>query len=425
MSAVTAGPSGDRLTKLIGLILATGLALGLWVPGILAASYGLLGLIGLAQLIARPSSLSDLALLERLFLAAIGAWITLWLSAWALNGFSDAGRDGLGRLLRLLPIFFILPLMHQRPCLASWWWHGLMLGAGTAGFYALWFWFSGQQGDYGSRVDGVTNPIYFGSLCLAFAMMLLGRFFISNQAPLSQRLILVICITLALAATALSGVRGAWLSFPLLALILMSLSRRRSALVAGSLRPLWLLGIVATGGVLLIWLLNGRVSETVDDLAILAREGHSSGAIGLRLAMWQVAIDTWWQQAWLGSGPGGFREQLLVQIEQGHLAHNDFAHFRHPHNQYLSALYIAGVPGLFAVALMILLPMLHLLSPRFHRQPEQAALAWSGLAALAVLGVMAASESLFERNLGIVSFGLLVSASLGLSATNAAKPSQV
>ncbi|MGY6588789.1 MAG: O-antigen ligase family protein [Wenzhouxiangella sp.] len=424
MTTVAAGAAGDRLTVVTGLILATGLGLGLWLPGAMAASYALLGLFGLGLVVSRPKALHQLGTFDRVFLAAVGAWILLWLASWALNGLSDAGHDGLGRVLRLLPIFFILPLIRHRPGLAAWWWRGLMAGAGTAGAYALWFWFSGQVGDYGSRVEGVTNPIYFGSLALALAMMLLGRLFILEQAPAHQRLLLVVCITLALTATALSGVRGAWLAIPLLALVLLVLARRHSALLPGTFRPLGLLAVVAVGGGLLIWLLNGRVSETVDDLATLAREGHSSGAIGLRLAMWQIAFDTWWQQAWLGSGPGAFREALLARIDAGQLAHDDFAHFRHPHSQYLSALYIAGIPGLVAITLMFLLPLLHLLSARLHQQPEQAALAWSGLALLVVLAVMAASESLFERNLGIVAFGLLVTVALGLNPGTSPKAAQ-
>ncbi|MGY6630179.1 MAG: O-antigen ligase family protein [Wenzhouxiangella sp.] len=419
MTTIT-GQAGDRLTVVIGLIIATGLALGLWMPGVMAASYGLLGLIGLVTLVARPSALLALPPLERAFLAAVAAWIVLWLGAWALNGFAEAGRDGLGRVLRLLPVFFILPLIHQRTGLTDWWWRGLMAGAASAGAYALWFLLTGQQGDYGSRVEGVTNPIYFGSLSLAFAMMLLGRLFMAAKASAGQRSILIGCIALALTATALSGVRGAWLTLPFLALILLGLSRSRSTIWPDTPGPLRFLALIAVVAVTLIWLLNGRVSETIEDLSSLAQHGHSHGAIGLRLAMWQVALDTWWQQPWLGSGPGAFRDQLLAGIEQGRLSSEEFGHFRHPHSQYLSALYIAGLPGLAALALMFLLPLLSLLAPGRHQHPEQAALAWSGIALLVVLSVMAGSESLFERNLGVVSFAFLVSLALGLASNGPA-----
>src|SRR5690625_1221083 len=74
----------------------------------------------------------------------------------------------------ILAVPFYLYLRRVRG-IESAWWNGLVAGAIGAGVYALWFSLSGQTGQYGWRVTGPTNPIYFGGLVLAYALMLIPR----------------------------------------------------------------------------------------------------------------------------------------------------------------------------------------------------------------------------------------------------------
>lgn len=396
------------LGRLTGGLLFVVLTTGLIAPGTLQGVYLLLALIGMGWLTWQRSwRLSWLDQAERLLIVAVLVYVALWVAAWLAHGRSPEGAEGFTRVLRLLPMIPLLLFLRRVRGLAPWWWNGLIAGAVIAGLYALWFVLSGQTGAHGARVEGTTNPIYFGGFALAFALMLLPQL-TGGQASVSRRTLVLLAITLALVANALSGSRGAWLAIPALLLLYpLTLGRRLQPALRLGL-PLALLALSAaiiTGSVLLI---NGRYTETLLDLGRLHQGLPSDGAIGLRLGMWQLAWQQFMEQPLFGAGPGSFRHALLAAIDSGHLRADDYEGFRHPHNQYFSALLVAGLVGL--ASLLFLLGSAAWLFVRRLAPGDVpgAGLAWAGLSLVCVVAVMALSESLFDRNTGIAWFGLLV-----------------
>jgi O-antigen ligase len=159
--------------------------------------------------------------------------------------------------------------------------------------------------------------------------------------------------------------------------------------------------------------MNERAISGVDDVAALIRGEEADGTIGRRLALWRIAGGIIREQPIQGAGPGVFPDRVRAAVEAGELP-EEFLAYEHPHSEYLSALIHAGPLGLFALLLMFGIAL------RRHARVWQTGLkrtrylGWAGLAGLSTLAIMALSESLFERNIGVVWFGLLTALSAGL-----------
>lgn len=402
------------LARTTAFILFTALALGLVVPKLAGAAFLLLGLIGIVWL--EPGVFRSrlvLAAHEKLLVLAVTLFVGIWLLAWLVHGLDAFGGEDVGRILRLaliLPIYFYLRQVNGIEW--AWWW-GLAAGAAIAGLYALWFALFGEPGRWAERVGGPTNPIYFGGIVMAFALMLLPRVADAELRP-TARLAMAIALTLGLTASALSGSRGAWLALPpLLLLYVATLGSRQS--------PAWRFGVPAA--LLLVAALvsltpftplGDRFAEAVSEIrAWSSGEFIENGTLGMRWQMWSVSLQALGNHWLFGGGPGAF-DAILQQAGETGRIDPDLLHYEHPHNQFLSALLIAGIPGLLSFLLLLGLP-----ARRFARLWQTGLartrmLGWCGLAAMTVLGVMCLSESIFQRNSGIVWFALLTAGSSAL-----------
>jgi O-antigen ligase len=223
-----------------------------------------------------------------------------------------------------------------------------------------------------------------------------------------------LAIVLAFVANALSGSRGAWLAIPaLLAVYLFT---------AGAGQPIrWRLGVpaavLALGLVVLltpILPMSDRLDETLAELDLIAAGENGEGGLGLRVQLWEIAGGLIGAEPLTGTGPGSFRVALVESVQVG--AHDEvLLRYDHPHNQYLSAL-IAGGVGLLAVLILLFAAPVALVSPMSRRYSRQCRyLAWCALAAGVVIAVLALSESLFERNDGVVWFTFLAATTTALA----------
>jgi len=401
------------LDRSVALTVFTALSLGLVMPKVTGAAYLLLGLISLIWLsLARRWQPGDLMPIERLLFLSIGLYVLTWCLGWLGNGLDPAGLEAISRIARLLLIIPILLMVRQLDGIEAAWWRGLTVGALIAGSYAWWSYLSGIVGPHGERVVGPTNPLYFGGLSLAFALMLLPRLRDFSLPPL-VRLIAAGALFMAISASALSGSRGAWIVLPLLLLIyLFTLGRSQPTA--------WRFGVplafLAVAGAFLISPLspmNERAVDGISDVVALARGESAEGTLGRRIALWQIAAETIAEHPLRGAGPGVYPARVQAAVDSGRLP-ADFADYDHPHNEYLSALIQAGPAGLFTLLLMLGIAL------RRHARVWQTGLVrtrylgWSGLAGLATIAIMALTESLFERNSGIVWLGLIMALSGGL-----------
>lgn len=403
----------QRITQLSAVLLVLTLGLGLVLPKIAGFGFLALSLTAIVWLTWNRAWFDgQLIALERLFVAFLFLFVLIWVVAWWGHGLSQAGFDGIGRVLRLALIIPLFLFVRRVDGLDRAWWMGLIVGGCAAGGFAWWFFLSGQTATFESRVEGATNPIYFGGISLAIAVMLLAKLSDQDQSRASRGWVLI-AIVLAFCASLLSGSRGAWLALiPMMGLYVLTLGRRQP--------PRWRFGLPLIAGLGAVLVLitpsiptSERFVEGFYELSQLSQGEMTEGALGRRWHMWSMAFGSMHSHWLTGIGPGEFASTLQQAIERGE-ASELMADYTHPHNQYLSALTDAGI-----VLMLILVLLLATAARRFYRLwssglQRTRELGWAGLSAVVLLAVMALSESIFERNAGVVWFGLLTAGSMGL-----------
>jgi len=402
-------PASSWLARITALILFLGLALGLVLPKVAGGAFLLLALMGVIWLepgLARRRW--DLDGHERLLIFAVVAFVAVWLLAWLVHGLGPIGGDDVGRILRLLLIIPACIFLARVDGLERSWWAGLAAGAIVAGLYAIAFAVAGEPGTWAERVGGPTNPIYFGGVVLAFSVMLLPHLADSMARPV-VRASMAVAVVLGFVASALSGSRGAWLALlPLLVIYLFTLGTRQSSRVRFGM-PLAIIVFAVAIAMFPGVPLGQRVIDAFSAFDGAGGEIVREDTLAVRWALWQLSLDQL-RDAWLfGVGPDGFRAALEQAVAEGRVP-TWFLEYHHPHNQYISALMIAGLPGLITLLLLFGVP-LRRFAMLWRTGMERTRLCgWAGLAAIAVLAVMALSESIFQRNSGIIWFALLLAA---------------
>ena len=409
-------PAHHGLARATGLVLLLTLALGLVLPKWAGAGFLLLGLVSLVWLsVTRTWHLRGLHASERLLAIAATLYVLATLGGLVWHGFDPAGTQALGRILRLLLILPLFLYLRQIDGLAPYWWHGLVAGGLIAGGYAWWFLLSGQIGEFEDRVGGATNPIYFGGVALLMAFMLLPRLSDAQLHP-GARLLAAGGMLGGISASLLSGSRGAWVAaLPLLLLFLVSFMQQLPR-VWRYLVPLLLIGSVALLNLLPQVNMDQRMLDVAREISAAVQGRTLEGGVSERLQMWPIAIQLIHDQPWLGPGPGAFEAALAAAVAAGEV-HPQLLDYRHPHNQFLSALLYAGLPGLLGLILLFGLPLRRFWLMRQSSLVSTQQLAWCGLAAVTMLAAMAFSESIFERNIGVIWFSLILASTLGLLAS--------
>ena len=411
--ALTPVAADSLLGRAVAALVFAGLGLGLVVPKVAGAAFLLLAAISIVWLepvLTRRRGMPILIAGDGLILTAVLGFVGLWLAAWSVHGLGPIGTDDVGRTLRLLLIIPLYLFLRRVDGLDTALWRGLMLGGLLAGIHAIGTSLQGVDGPWQGRIGGASNPIYFGGVALAFALALLPRVS-SAQVPTAERVFAALAVLAALVATALSGSRGAWLALPLLLTIYaFSLARSQRPL------PRFGLPIAVAAATLLLTLLPGvplgeRVLDAFESIQQADQPLDPWDTLAVRWELWRVAADSIAAHPLFGGGPGAYREALEAAAASGAL-NPELLRYEHPHSQYLSALVINGPLGLLALLGLFGVPLVLAGSALRSEARITRHLAWSTLATVGVLAIVALGESIFQRNAGIVWFALLTSLTL-------------
>ncbi len=408
--------SDSVLGRAVAGLVVLGLGLGLIVPKVAGGVFLLLSAIAIVWLepaLTRRRTTPLTLPGDRLLLAAVGGFVGLWLAAWALDGFNTAGADDVGRILRLLLIVPLYLFLRRVRGLDNAIWWGVALGAVLAAAHAINLTMNPTANPWDARVGGATNPIYFGGVVLAFALILLPRAASPATEPV-ERIVAVLGLLAGVLAAALSGSRSAWIAVPLLLPVY-------AFVLARGQRPLrrfgWPLALVAAVGLLTLIPgvpLGDRIVDAFDSLQDANGALDPWDTLAVRWELWTVAAELITEHPVIGSGPGAFEAAMASATAAGSV-HPELVRYEHPHSQYLSALIINGIPGLVALLALFGIPIL-LAARRLGAECRTARqMAWSTIAAVGVLAVVALAESIFQRNAGIVWFALLTSLMLACS----------
>ena len=269
------------------------------------------------------------------------------------------------------------------------------------------------------RATGVVNPIIFGDLALLMGVMSLAGLGWFKKIKQWTIFFPILAFIAGILASALSLVRGGWISLPLILLIFILYSARRLSLKINLL----ILGLfVLTIGTIYLIPQTGvqnRIDSSVanveayfDSQKISDRARHTS--VGARFEMWRVAWIMFTENPIFGIGWGNFIEKNDELIAKG-LSTKHISVFYHPHNQFISALAKGGVLGGVAVIIFYLFPAIAFYKViGKSRNPEYHRIALAGL--ILVIGYIGFSltESILERSRSIIFFSFYLAVFMAL-----------
>nr|WP_239056854.1 glycosyltransferase [Wenzhouxiangella limi] len=236
----------------------------------------------------------------------------------------------------------------------------------------------------------------------------------ASEAPGWQRALAAAGVVGGISASLLSGSRGAWLAaLPLLVVYVIIYRHHVGAAWRFGLPLLFVAGTLALT-LLPSVDMDQRMIDIGRELMASINGQQPEGGVAERIEMWRIASARILDQLWWGPGPEAFQLALNEAATSGKVRPELLA-YRHPHNQFLSALLYAGLPGLLALMMLFTAPLRRFWQIRQGSLQATVHIAWCGLAAITVLATMALSESIFERNIGVVWFTLLLSTTLALA----------
>jgi len=295
---------------------------------------------------------------DSVFLLALLVFAAVWLSDVWRTGVWPVGEGNQGVWLPLWPILAALVLVAWRQVTprAGFWWCGVALGAFMAGGMAAYeHWWLGRW-----RVGNGINAIPFGNLAL-----LLGALSLAGLVSLSSirnwlRLALGLAVVGGLLASVLSGTRGGWMVFPVLALVLLFALHS-----AGIRRGGFRIEVVGLAGVLVAVLLamslmpgapvKGRLTEVATNLQKYAG-GDAGSSLGLRLDMWSAGWQLITLRPGLGWGEGRLEAQRDLWVEEGRF-HPGISRYDQLHSDLVDTFARRGVPGLLSLMALYGVPL--------------------------------------------------------------------
>lgn len=200
------------------------------------------------------------------------------------------------------------------------------------------------------RAKGFYHPIIFGDLSMVAAVVVLAAL-ATGRLHGWMKPAGVLSLLGALYASALSGTRGAWIVFPVVAFFLLWVLRREW--------PRRKTAALAAGVVILCLfspaLLPDRIGDGLNRLTggveSYAEGEDPNSSEGQRLMLWKLAIEFWRENPILGTGLGDFRLETARRMESGLTQLN--VDRGHAHNIFLDALATTGILGLSALILAL------------------------------------------------------------------------
>lgn len=275
------------------------------------------------------------------------------------------------------------------------------VGGALTGGLALYWW--GLEGT--ARLKSFDNPIHYGNGALALSCLsLAGLLWAFRQQKRALWSVLFLCgLTGGLVASFLSGTRSGWVAIPLIISVILFAYRDR-VLVKKWLIPL----IFVAVGLLVAVMVSVDVVRERTIIAVQQVEQYFEGgvnytSVGLRLDMYKAGLAAFSENPLIGIGPSGMESKVDAMARAGEI-HQNVAHFRHLHNQYIDNMARYGLVGLLSYLALLLVPFFLFLSKARHGLPSVRAIGLAGALFVVLHGVVNLTQSMLERNIGVMMY---------------------
>ncbi len=347
---------------------------------------------------------------DKMMIAAFAGYFCISVLINLIQGASSRYYEGPSRYL--LGALSVLVVIGVRP-IASFWWGGLCLGTASAGLFAI----VQVLVEGRLRAFGFMNPIQFGNIALLMSGLCLAGLGWARQQQKRLYWIwaIVLCATLGIIASFLSGARGGWLALPFIALVLCIHLRDHL--------PRIIMCTTVVGGLLFFALLYSmpqtgiqeRVSRGITEVGQYFDGKSVAGSVGLRFEMWRAASTMIDEKLWVGWGEEGYVEPMLNRIDDEKTRKRVSA-FTHVHNDMLDVTVKRGLLGLGALLLIYLIPLVLFVVEAARikaQQLEARAFAVSGVILVVSVMLFGLTQAFFRHNSGVTMYVFLVAVAWG------------
>ena len=198
--------------------------------------------------------------------------------------------------------------------------------------------------------------IHFGDFALVLGVLSVLSIDWAGRDALLVRILKVSGLAAGIYASVVSGSRGGWIALPVFLLIYLSFRQVR---MQPKMIAAMLLALAATLMVVYTTTpaIQQRVEATVSDIAAL-RHGNLDTSTGVRLQLYQAALDVIAHNPVFGVGPEGFSQEMDARLAAGKLTPMAAELGKgEVHNELLAKTAGLGLFGLLAILLIYLVPL--------------------------------------------------------------------
>lgn len=173
----------------------------------------------------------------------------------------------------------------------------------------------------------------------------------------SIKMLSLISLAAALLVAFKSGTRGAWIAAPTVFLPFFLQSTNTKDLKKQILIAITI-AVVAITALMQSHQFDNRINDIKSNL-ISWQKGNDNTSIGVRLAIWEIALEMYKENPIFGKGPGTFTQTALGAYQNGRISKMVVEQGAvQPHNEYLAAASQLGSIGLIADVAIFIIPMI-------------------------------------------------------------------
>lgn len=283
---------------------------------------------------------------------------------------------------------------------------GFVAGAITS---AIWIHSAGAAGR--PAHVGFSNVIPFGDLSLLMGMLALVCLGWTEPRARLEAALKLVAGAAGLYVSYISQTRGSWIAIPVFAVIVLSATRRPGRRgKAGIL-------VAAVGGLALIsyasTVVNQRIVAAINGVSLFFEQNLPDTSEGVRLQLWQAAIDIFRDHRLAGVGPEGFSGALQT-LAARQIVTPAAAALTHAHNDVFNAMATLGVPGLIAILAVYFVPFAFFVRHLRVNDREMRVAATLGLTVSAGFFTFGMTETMFINTLTNAFYSLIIAAFFAL-----------
>lgn len=258
---------------------------------------------------------------------------------------------------------------------------------------------------------GQYHHIVFGEAAMLNVVFLVAVLFASSARPV-MKAIMLISIACSSYACLLSQTRGAWIALPVCVALILFVLSMRAKLKVKMVFPLLLLAVVAVTALPIGSLIEDRLSTAVQEVESFANENDFNTSVGIRLAMWHIALNVWLEHPVIGTGLGDFDREIEARQSQGKYVGMKVN--ASVHNIYLQALASTGAVGFLVLCFALLIQPIRVFYSGIREKVTPANL--GGLVVIVAFAIFGLTESWILRA-PVISIYLMYLITLSISAS--------